>query len=289
MVPLESFLHRLLKRTTRLIPPADFRRIQGRLRGRQGIELGGPSNVFERWNLWPVYPVVRSLDNLNFAERTLWTDGNDTSRAVRLAEPAGRSLVGEAGDLADIAASAYDFLLASHVLEHLANPLKALHAWTRVVKPAGTILIIVPHRDGTFDHRRPVTPLEHIVDDFRNRVTERDETHFPEVLELHDLQRDPEAGSAAQFAERVRQNFQHRAVHHHVFTTDLALRLLDTAGFRIEYLDLQLPYHICIACSTAAAAEAGDRGPANDAWWSADAHWRRTSPFRSDRMHSTHA
>lgn len=41
----------------------------------------------------------------------------------------------------------YDFLFASHILEHVINPERALRNWLRVVRPGGHLLVVVPHRD----------------------------------------------------------------------------------------------------------------------------------------------
>jgi len=60
----------------------------------------------------------------------------------------------------------YDFLLASHALEHIANPFKAIMEWLRILKDNGIILIILPHKDDTFDHKRPVKDLKHLIKDF---------------------------------------------------------------------------------------------------------------------------
>jgi hypothetical protein len=62
----------------RLVPPAGFRTVQDQLRGRNGLEIGGPSALFDRWNLWPVYPLVASPDNYNLAAKTLWQDHTQT-------------------------------------------------------------------------------------------------------------------------------------------------------------------------------------------------------------------
>ena len=47
--------------------------------------------------------------------------------------------------------------------------------------------LVVPHKDKTFDHNRPVTSLNHLEEDLDNDVDEDDLTHLPEILELHDL------------------------------------------------------------------------------------------------------
>lgn len=40
--------------------------------------------------------------------------------------------------------NAFDRLIATHVLEHLPNPVAVLGEWNRVVKPGGTISIVLP-------------------------------------------------------------------------------------------------------------------------------------------------
>lgn len=61
--------------------------------------------------------------------------------------------------------SSQDFVLHSHVWEHLPNPLGALDEWVRVVRSGGYIYAIVPKRTAEpSDVGRPVTPTEqHIV------------------------------------------------------------------------------------------------------------------------------
>jgi len=172
------------------------------------------------------------------------------------------------------------------VLEHIANPLRALHTWRRVIGPDATIVLVVPHRDGTFDHRRPVTSLDHILNDFANDVAETDDTHLNEILQLHDLSHDAGAGPRDAFVKRAANNIRYRSLHHHVFDTELLLKLVDKAGLRILYLDLELPYHICVACSSRSGADRScdnDSATQHAASWTPDAEWRRTSPFPSDR------
>lgn len=51
----------------------------------------------------------------------------------------------------------FDGILASHVLEHLPDPLAAMREWHRLLKPGGQLLVKVPHFSRGFthpDHRR---------------------------------------------------------------------------------------------------------------------------------------
>ena len=284
----ETLSRRILRRLRRLFPPSGFTVVRERCRGRSGIEVGGPSGVFQRWNLWPLYPVIETLDQYNFARRTIWSGPGPVDTLVprvMSAEPPGRHIIGEASEMNGVHGSSYDFLLASHVLEHIANPLKALHAWAGVVKPGGTIVLVVPHRDGTFDHKRPLSTLDHILADFAADVAEDDDTHLQEILDLHDLSLDPGAGSRDAFVTRARNNIEHRSLHHHTFSTELVLKLVDRAGFRIEYVDVELPFHICVACSLQVLPRADVHDAvhvANRAYWSPLAPWRRRL-FPSDR------
>ena len=64
-----------------------------------------------------------------------------------------------------------DFLLASHVLEHMPDTIAALTEWSRVVRDGGNVFLIVPHRARTFDAGRPRTPLQHHLADFAVGMT----------------------------------------------------------------------------------------------------------------------
>ena len=141
----------------------------------------------------------------------------------------------DATDLATIAEGSYDFLLASHILEHVANPLRALQDFRRVLKPKGHLLIAVPNRLRTFDHRRPVTEFAHLEADLAANTGEDDMTHLEEILALHDLEMDKPAGSPEEFHARCLRNGEVRCMHHHVFDLALLDRALRYAGFRPLY------------------------------------------------------
>src|ERR1700733_13333459 len=102
----------------------------GRVREKRGLEIGGPSAVFAKRGLIPLYEHVGSLDNCNFGSHTLWAthDAGKTFQYSAL-KPAGKQFVAEGADLAEISDESYDFILSSHMLEHSANPLRALQAW----------------------------------------------------------------------------------------------------------------------------------------------------------------
>jgi SAM-dependent methyltransferase len=247
-----------------------------------GLEVGGPSQVFARRGHAPVYELAGSLDNVNFAARTRWEGGITEGRTFRFREGAapGLQLVHEASQLASVGTAAYDFLLSSHMLEHSANPLMVLYEWKRVLKPGGTLLLVLPHKDGSFDHRRPTTTLQHMVEDFERGTGEDDTTHFEEVLNLHDLVRDPAQASAESFRAWVAGNAVNRGVHQHVFDSLLAAQTVDAAGFRILAVEIAEPYSVFVFAAVPSPGEVPD----NAAFTNGRAAFLRASPFRTDRL-----
>ena len=85
-----------------------------------------------------------------------------------------------------------DFVICSHVLEHLANPLAFLSEIYRVLVPGGVILILLPDRHRTFDRLRAPTPLAHIVADYEAQTSTVDELHVKDFL----LKTSPESARA---------------------------------------------------------------------------------------------
>jgi SAM-dependent methyltransferase len=263
------FSHRQLERARGLRKDRVLAEAAELLAGASALEPGGPSTLFERRGLIPVYPQLAALDTLDFAERTIWSESQDGIVP-------GRRLIAEAGSLDEVADDAYDAVLASHVLEHLANPLGALAEWCRVVRPGGYLMLVVPHRDGTFDHLRPVTSLTHMRDDAKHQTGEDDLTHLQEIIELHDLARDPGAPDRQAFEQRCRENPTLRAMHHHIFTSRTVVEVCRAVELEVLLLRPKRPFHIVCLCQVGGESGHG----------LSDEHLARIlrrSPFPSDR------
>jgi SAM-dependent methyltransferase len=255
------------------------------LEGASGLEIGGPSAIFARDGILPLYPLLGRLDNCDFSGETLWHGDAAHGSPFRFdpdREP-GRQFVRDATALDGIADGSYDVVLSSHTLEHVANPLRALAEWRRVVGNDGHVVLVVPHLEHTIDHRRPVTTLEHLESDFARSVAEDDDTHVREFLDLSDLTRDPERLSRQAFERRTLAYAENRAIHHHVFDTELLVRLLDRADWQFVAVETALPFHIVAVARTCVDA------PDNGEFLAADAEWRRTSVFRRDRRRSPYS
>ena len=195
---------------------------------KHGLEVGGPSAIFT-----PIYYYCSSCDGVNFSTDTVWwTKGNSESynySGIAL----GKMYIADAVDMHCLEDSRYDFVMSSNNLEHIANPIKALKEFTRVLKAGGSLLILVPMKDKTFDHRREYTTFEHMREDYENNIPETDLTHLPEILELHDLAMDPPAGDFENFRRRSEHNYENRCLHHHVFCEDSLRKIFDYLGLDV--------------------------------------------------------
>jgi SAM-dependent methyltransferase len=253
---------------------------RNQLAGKYGMEIGGPSGVFGARGLFPIYPVASKIDNCTFSHRTVWEGEIEEGEFhFDTHKPPGKQFIMEARDLSRIADASYDFLASSHVLEHVANPLLALSEWIRVLRTEGLLILILPHRDNTFDHARPVTSLEHLIEDFERQTPEADMTHLDEILRLHDLRRDPGAADHQTFKTRSMNNFENRCFHHHVFDTRLAVKLVDHMALQILSVELARPYHIVIVARKPLQGAAVD----NKNFLGVDGEPCWKSPFPSDK------
>lgn len=256
------------------------RTYQSALSGKAALEIGGPSETFGDRGALPLYRCLQSVDNCLYSASTIWTgELDDSQRFVYHPQKSpGIQFIADTVNLAPIPDRKYDCVLASHCLEHVANPLLALSEWKRVLNVEGLLVLVLPHKDGTFDWRRPTTSLAHLINDYRAQITEDDLTHVPEVLELHDLTRDKPAGTPEEFRRRCLDNYTTRAMHHHVFDTHTALSTVDYARFHVLRVDHLKPCHIFIL------AKHRQSGFESTAFLGPDAEWRRNSPFPSDRL-----
>jgi len=215
------------------------------IKGLNGIEIGGPSFTFSNKGLLPIYKHIEGLDGCNFSDNTIWEGSLNAGKTYIYFDKKqpGTQFISEGNDLKDIKDDTYDFVLSCHNLEHFANPLKALHEWKRITKKDGHLILVLHNKEKTFDHNRKVTTLEHVINDYNNKMGEQDNTHFDEVINFHDISMDAGVNSKDELRERVYQNFENRCVHHHVFNDQFVKEILQEAGYEVLALDL-LQIHI---------------------------------------------
>lgn len=247
--------------------------------GRTGLEIGGPSPIFSPGGLLPVYRHAERVDNCNFAAKTIWEGEIAVSEVPTFVagRRPGRQYVAEGGELSIFADASYDFVLSSHMIEHTANPIGTLREWSRILRAGGTLVLIVPHRDGTFDHRRPITTLEHLLADDAARMGEDDTTHLKEILALHDRSQDAGATDVDSFRARAMNNLALRSMHHHVFDMRLVSRVVSAAGFHLVGIEGVRPYHVF---AVAVKPGSGSRAEITSASLSSAC---KASPFPTDQ------
>lgn len=167
--PLRPFGSRI----TRRLPPTVRRRlwpllttesafVRRYLQGLEGIEIGGSAH-----NDYGVTAVnvdrFASMDTIFKQEE--W-DVCGRKRPVDVVAP---------GDSLPFGDDAVDFVLASHVIEHFPDPIRALEEWLRVARRY--VVVVVPHRDRTFDRDREVTPTEEFVRRHRGEAATEEPPH----------------------------------------------------------------------------------------------------------------
>lgn len=196
-------------------------------RDKFGLEIGGPSNLFSY-----IYSRIAGCDGVNFCLHTTWDEsGSEVFKYEN--KILGNSFIMEATDMCLINDESYDFVLSSNNLEHIANPLKALGEFARVVKMGGPVLVMVPMKDMCFDHNREYTTFEHLKGDYLNDVGEDDLTHLKEIIENHDYDMDVACGGREKFIVRAKKNIENRCLHHHVFEEDSLRKAFDFVGLEV--------------------------------------------------------
>lgn len=195
-----------------------------------GIEIGGLHNPLRV----PRGVKVRYVDRMSV----------DDLRA-QYPELAGKALthvdiVDDGEKLTTLPDGSEDFIVANHFLEHCEDPLSALLAHQRVVRPGGVMFLCVPDKRFTFDLQRQLTSYEHILRDFREGPVWSRRDH------VADWVRHVEHITDAREAERRVDELLAEAysIHYHVWTLetlmDMFLRARQDAGLQLDLETLLL-------------------------------------------------
>jgi SAM-dependent methyltransferase len=201
--------------------------------GKKGVEIGGPSGTFNSTGYLPLYPIIANLDGINFSNTTLWEGEISEGNHYDFEGRKGYQFIAEGSDIPMIEDGTYDFVLSCNNLEHIANPLRTIIEWKRIIRINGVILLVLPNKHSNFDHRRSFTSFDHLLMNYEKNTLENDLSHLEEILKYHDLKCDPRAGTVDQFRKRCLNNVTNRAIHHHVFDQGLLRQVLEFAGLEI--------------------------------------------------------
>ena len=185
---------------------------------KQGIEIGGPSN-----NGTIIYENAANMDNVIFSKNTVWSKHVDEYNYYN--DKIGKLIINDAVNISQIQNHIYDFCFSSLCLEHIANPLKAINEWLRIIKTDGYIIIIVPEKSECSDHRRDYSTFSTLLSQYDNNIGEDDLSTLPEIISKHDFSMDTHAPDVEQFTKRSLDNFTNRCLHHYVYNLDLLMQI----------------------------------------------------------------
>jgi SAM-dependent methyltransferase len=133
-----------------------------------GVELGAAAhNPFNLPGSINVAPFSDQVDHVDYRDFMLYR-GEQVKLCGHYAKI---DLVGEAHAV-PVDDASQNYVISSHVVEHLPDLISAFEDWNRILKPGGIIFMIFPKRDVLpSDAARPVTPLSHFIEDYALRRT----------------------------------------------------------------------------------------------------------------------
>jgi SAM-dependent methyltransferase len=159
LAPLPARLRHAIWR--RRNPPSSF--VSGHLDGMVGVEIG--ASAHNDYGLRAInidrYPAMdtvykREEERISGRRRTV-------------------DLVAPGHDL-PLRDATVDFVFASHVIEHFPDPVRALEEWCRVA--IKRVVVVVPHRDRTFDAGRELTPAAELLERHARGFASEEDKHW---------------------------------------------------------------------------------------------------------------
>jgi SAM-dependent methyltransferase len=168
----------------------------------------------------------------------------------------GGSLMDVVGDRAP-----FDYVVASHVIEHVPDIIGWLRDVAAILKPGGRLCLAIPDRGYTFDYLRPTSTVgemldayfrkakvpttKHLYDNFTMVCTVDQAKAWRGEIDPERLQRIHPPGLAMQFVRRALESNEYLDCHCWVFTPQSFIGALTT--LMQEEL---LPFEIAAFCET---------------------------------------
>ncbi len=114
-----------------------------------------------------------------------------------------------------------DYIIANHFLEHTEDPIGTIGTHLRKLKAGGVLFYAVPDKRYTFDFRRPLTPVEHMIRDHEEGPEGSRRGHYEEWTRLTLDPPDPDAEEVFEKWATERANeleAENASIHMHVWT-----------------------------------------------------------------------
>lgn len=126
-----------------------------------------------------------------------------------------------------------DFLIANHVFEHLSDPISSLIEWHRILRPEAYLVLTIPDKRYIFDHSRPRTKLDHLLNDYHSteKPHDRDIDHLKEwAIHVEGLEK-----GSKQYDEWITNQLkQGYSVHNHVWILADILELINYVSKKLK-------------------------------------------------------
>tara|TARA_B110000879_G_C11116345_1_gene489719 strand:+ start:738 stop:1463 length:726 start_codon:yes stop_codon:yes gene_type:complete len=198
------------------------------------LEIGGPTLLFtheyfpniDSEKYFELYSLFNSVDSVNLYNlesfQTVKKSANNTVYRTMYTS-------------FDALTTKYDWLLSSHTIEHIANPIKFLKDYRNLLNDEGHIITFLPNKYMYWERHREFTTFEHIISDYENDVGEDDKTHIEEnLIDDHPYNinpNHPDNISGLTWKQMCEDNEKHRGMHHHVYSADTCQKLHEYCGF----------------------------------------------------------
>ena len=145
--------------------------------------------------------------------------------------------------LAGIPDASLDFIMACHVIEHTNNPLAAINSCYRALKPGGSLLLVVPDMTKTFDSKRSLTSLEHLIEDLESPSLDRDRGHYEDFYSKALGFQIPSDYNILEYA--AQKQTEGADIHYHTFIYESFLEIVEWCiqrqGWSVEFSHQTLP------------------------------------------------
>jgi predicted SAM-dependent methyltransferase len=197
--------------------------VRAYIKGR-GIEIGARHRPLK----------VSSRARVTYVDR-LWVPGLQQQHpelASRKLAPV--DIVDDIEKLTRFPDESQDFVIANHVLEHCQNPIGALLNFLRVLRRGGILYLAVLDDRYTLNRARPVTSLEHMLQDHERGPEWSKEQHLEEWTRLvNGVQEPEEVAEQVTLLMSIDYDIQYHVLTQHELM-EMLLLLRKKLNFEIE-------------------------------------------------------
>ena len=235
-----------------------------------GIEIGGLDRPLVIRTELPEGSEILYADHLSTVDLKTKYKADPTVNLNALVEV---DLVSESDDFANhLNGRLVDYIVASHVVEHIPNPISWLKMLFDVLRPGGFVFLVVPDKRFTFDFQRPTTTFGEMLESF---LSSKKMPSIKDVFDHHssavmidgsrvwkgligkeELVPIASNKDAFKYADEVYKDGTYHDVHVSIFTPlsffsiienliDTDILMLEIAGFRDTSID-DIEFFVCL-------------------------------------------